>query len=345
MQTIKPVVSIIVAAHNGTEITIECLKSLSRQDFQPLEIILVDNGSPENLAKIAAADFPHVTTITLPRNRGFAAGYNTGIRAAAGKFIAIINNDAIADSNWISTLVAAAENNPDAGTVTSPIFDGNRPDVLDSFGIGLALDGMSRQCLKGKGLPTVSGPEEILIASGCACLFRREALAEVGLFDEDFFAYCEDTDLGLRMQWAGYRTLIVPGTRVVHYYSRTLGKYNPKKVYLVERNHLWAAAKNFPLLLLPLVPVFTLWRYILVLWYARNTSSEMGRFVGNTPLSEMVMSVLKAYLAGFCRMPSMFRKRVKDRSRRKIGSIAMMKKIFRFKLPMKRILLGDDDAG
>ena len=101
---------------------------------------------------------------------------------------------------------------------SSIVIDGNRPEVLDSCGVGISLDGMSRQAMRGMPVPQLTQPGEVLLFSGCACLLKMEVLKEVGLFYKDFFAYCEDTDLGLRLRRAGWNIVIAPGAYVQHFY-------------------------------------------------------------------------------------------------------------------------------
>ncbi|MCJ7615625.1 MAG: glycosyltransferase family 2 protein, partial [Desulfobacterales bacterium] len=230
-----PLVTVIVVTLNNLNLLRNCLESLYAQDYRQLEIIVVDNASDEDVQGMLAAEFPEVRTVRLDKNYGFAGGNNRGIETAQGKYIALINNDVVAAPQWISFLVATAESDADIGAVASIVIDGNQPEVLDSCGVGIALDGMSRQAMRGTPVPQLTQPKEVLLFSGCACLLRREALKEVGLFDEDFFAYCEDTDLGLRLRRAGWNIVAAPGAYVHHHYSMTSGKFSLQKIYWVER--------------------------------------------------------------------------------------------------------------
>ena len=94
-------------------------------------------------------------------------------------------------------------------------------------------------------------------------MYRKDMLNDIGVFDEEFFAYCEDIDLGFRARLSGWKTTSVPDAIVYHYYSGTSGTHSPLKAYLVERNHLWVALKNFSLPMLLFHPVNTLWRYLI----------------------------------------------------------------------------------
>lgn len=344
IQDMTPLVSIVVVCFNGVGITRRCLESLFSQDYQSKEIIVVDNGSEEDIRGMAAEAFPQARFIRLESNHGFAGGYNKGIEAARGKYVAVINNDAVAAPQWLRMLVDAAETDDQIGAVASVIMDGNKPGVLDSCGVGIALDGMSRQAMRGQPPPTFTSPKEVLMPSGCACLFRMDALKIVGLFDESFFAYCEDTDLGLRLRWAGFKTVVAPGADVIHYYSMTAGKYSLKKIFWVERNHLWVAIKNFPFLLLPVVPFATGWRYIVQTYAILSRSGDLNSFTGQSDFLQVAATIVKAYLSAASGMPSILRKRFLLMRERRIGHFEMIKTILHFKMSMVEIIIGSKKA-
>ena len=231
-----PLVSVVVATYNQQQLVLaQCLESISCQNYEPIEVIVVDNGASRDVRSVVKTCVPDARMIRLPKNVGFAGGYNAGIRAAVGRYVAILNDDAVACSNWLNAMLTIVENDKSIGVVGSIILDCNRPGLLDSCGVGVAFDGMSRQAMRGRIPPVLKGPKEVLLVSGCACLFRTQALQEVGLFDEDFFAYCEDTDLGLRLQWAGWKAVIAPECSVNHNYSMTTGRLSLQKLYWVER--------------------------------------------------------------------------------------------------------------
>lgn len=337
-------VSVVVVCFNGVDITRRCLESLFSQDYQSKEIIVVDNGSQEDIWGMVAEAFPKASFIRLESNHGFAGGYNRGIEVARGKYIAIINNDAVASPQWVGALVEVAEKDRETGAIASIIIDGNKPDVLDSCGVGMALDGMSRQLMRGQAPPALKAPKEVLVPSGCACLFRADALKAVGLFDESFFAYCEDTDLGLRLRWAGFKTVVAPDAQVTHYYSMTAGKYSLQKVFWVERNHLWVAVKNFPFLLLPLLPFATGWRYIVQAYAILSRSGDLNSFTGQSDFFQVAATIVKAYLSAASGMPSILRKRFLLMRKRRIGHFEMIKTIWHFKMSMVEVIIGSQKA-
>ncbi len=338
MKKSLPLVSIIVVTINNVNLLRNCLISLYAQEYEAIEIIVVDNGSDEDVQGMLSKEFPEVRMVRLEKNYGFAEGNNRGIERAQGKYIALINNDAVASPQWINSLVTTAESNTTIGAVASIIIDGNRPEVLDSCGVKITLDGMSRQALRGMPVPLLTKPEEVLTFSGCACLLRKEALEEVGLFDMDFFAYCEDTDLGLRLRWSGWKIVVAPNSYVNHFYSMTGGKFSMQKVYFVERNHVWVAIKNFPWFLLLMFPLFTAWRYLVQGYFVLRGRSELNKFMENSGLLKIFTVYLKAYINVFLKLHVMFKKRWSFSKKQRIGTTDMFHLLWKFRLSMKELL-------
>jgi GT2 family glycosyltransferase len=214
-----PTVSVVVIDYK-IDIT-PCLDSLKAQTFKDFEVIVVDNN------KI---------------NRGFARGCNEGIRKAKGQFIALLNNDAHTDKDWLKELVKAADENPMVGMFASKIL---RPDgTIDSVGCMLHPDG-NGMCIGRGESGGYSRQGYVIFPSGCAALYRAGMLAEIGLFDERFFMYNEDTDLGIRAQKAGWKCLYVPTAIVTHLYSQSSSAYSLKKLFRVERNRVLLMLKHF----------------------------------------------------------------------------------------------------
>jgi GT2 family glycosyltransferase len=338
MERNLPLVTVIIVTLNNLNLLRNCLRSLFAQDYGAIEIVVVDNGSDEDVCGMLAAEFPEIRMVRLDKNYGFAGGNNRGIETAQGKYIALINNDAVAAPQWISSLVATAESDANIGAAASIIIDGNQPEVLDSCGVGIALDGMSRQAMRGMPVPQLTQPAEVLLFSGCACLLRMESLKKVGLFDEDFFAYCEDTDLGLRLRRAGWKIVVAPGAYVHHYYSMTGGKFSLQKVYWVERNHLWVAIKNFPWFLLTLLPLVTAWRYLVQVYSVLRGTGELNRFTESNDLAAIVSAYLKAYTDMFEKLPSMLLKRRRFRKKHRLSNIDTFHLILKFRLPLSEII-------
>jgi len=336
----NPLISVVVVCFNGLEITHCCLDGLLLQDYHPKEIIVVDNGSQEDVESMVRRDYPEARFIRLDKNYGFAGGYNKGIEEAHGDYIAVINNDAVAAPQWLRAMVKVAQKDAGIGAVASIIIDGNKPEVLDSCGVGIALDGMSRQLMRGQAPPLLGVQKEVLIPSGCACLFRADALKTVGLFDESFFAYCEDTDLGLRLRWAGFKTVVAPEALVTHYYSMTAGKYSLQKVFWVERNHFWLAIKNFPPLLLIFLPFVTFWRYLVQAYALLTRSGDLAGFTGQSNFFRVAAAILKAYISALAGVPLMWRKRKLFLPKRQLSNFQMLRIILTFRISMMEVIIG-----
>ena len=276
---------------------LECLESLERQTRRDFEVIVVDN-SGKGLAR-RHGRLPAAAIIENDRNAGFGGAVNQGLRASTAPYFATLNDDALAHPRWIEALVAAIEVRPDVGMCASQVrlFGEHQ---LDSAGMLIALDGSSKQ--RGHGRPPEDFPvlEEVLLPSGSAALYRRAMLDEIGGFDEEFFLYCEDTDLGLRARWAGWKCLYVPDAVVEHHYSHSAGAASPLKAYYVERNRLFVLAKNFPAAMLARAPVVSAARY---LWHARYLLEGRGsaarfRAEGNAG-PRMAWYVVRAHFALF----------------------------------------------
>ena len=334
----QPLVSVVVVAFNGLELTQQCLRAINQQTYTNLEIICVDNGSAEPVGDMVLREFPYAKLITLKNNTGFAGGHNQGILASTGEYVAIINNDAVASPDWIKMMVETAETDKQIGTVASMVLDGKNPALLDSLGVGVALDGMSRQLCHRQPTPDNKKPQEVLLASGCACLYRKKALKETGLFDEAFFAYCEDTELGLRLRWAGYKCIVVPEAKVIHHYSMTTGIFSMKKVFWVERNHYWVAIKNFPTILLLFLPIITIWRFFLQAFILVKGKSELCSFLEKTRPNELFGTILKANIAALAGLPKMLRARSSYPKR--ITQMEMIKILFNNRLTLHQVLTG-----
>jgi GT2 family glycosyltransferase len=294
-----PSLTVIIVNYNGTGLLEDCLGSLKKQVFRDFEVVFVDNGSSDDSIEKAQFLFPGLKIISLPNNMGFARANNLGFAQAQGKFIVLLNNDTMVDPEFLAALVQGVESGPRVGMVAPRILNFFQRDLVDSEG-GLLLtpDGIGQGKNRNQKEGNRSAGTEpgsvipILMPSGCAALWRKEVILEVGGFMEDFFAYCEDADLGLRARWAGWEAVYAPEALVYHKYSRTAGSVSPKKLFFVERNHYWLAVRNFPLRLLLQLPFWTLSRHLLMI-YASLTHKGRGE-AGQT--GAMAVAFLKAHL-------------------------------------------------
>jgi GT2 family glycosyltransferase len=294
----------------------ECVESLCKQTGCQLEVIVVDNSGTGLVRRNGNA--PGARVIENASNVGFGAAINLGFRASSAPYLATLNDDAIAHPGWIAALVAALEARPDAGMCASQVrLYGEH--LLDSAGMLMAADGSSKQ--RGQGRPPEDFPvaEEALLPSGSAALYRRAMLEQIGGFDDDFFLYCEDTDLGLRARWAGWKCLYVPAAVVEHHYSHSAGAASPLKAYYVERNRLFVVAKNFPARMAAAAPFVSLVRYLWHLRYLLSGRGSAARFraEGHAGLG-MAWLVARAHLALLAHAGRLRRQRREIRARARI---------------------------
>jgi GT2 family glycosyltransferase len=308
---VPPVVSVIVVNWNGEPYLVECVDSLLAQTYPRTEIIVVDNGSTDGSVGLLRDRYGAKIRLIVNRdNRGFTGGNNDGMAAASGDYVALINNDATADPGWVAALVREAERDLRVGMCASKIVSYDDRAVIDSAGLLLSRDGLGR----GRGrLDRDNGrfdcPQNVLVPSGCAALYRRAMLEEIGTFDEAFFMYCDDVDLGLRGRVAGWQCRYAPDALVRHRYSLSAGKYSLRKVFLVERNRVWVMLKSFPWTLIALSVPWTalrLWWHAYAAWRGRGGA---GRAAETVSMPAMVATVLRAYAAALAGAPSVLRRR------------------------------------
>jgi GT2 family glycosyltransferase len=285
----------------------ECLGSLESQTFKHFESVVVDN-SGKGLARAVAAGFERTKVIENSKNAGFGAAVNQGVRASRAPLIATLNDDATASAAWLSELVAAARANPRAGLFASQVRLLGE-EQLDSAGMLLCADGSSKQRGHGQAAADYALADEPLLPSGSAALYRREMLDRIGGFDEDFFLYCEDTDLGLRARWAGWRCLYVPTAVVHHRYSHSAGRASALKAYYVERNRLFVVAKNFPAMAAVRAPFVSIARYAWHTWFLIRGEGTAGRFAQGGSGFALAWFVLKAHLALIASLGALLSKR------------------------------------
>jgi len=340
-RTLQPLVSVIVVNWNGREYLGECLDSLGRQTFPDFEVIVVDNGSTDGSVEFMESQFPGFARILRnAENRGFSGGNNQGIKAASGRYIALLNNDARADPDWLQELLKAAQADPRAGMLASKIYLQGRPRIIDNVGHLIFRDGLNR----GRGrLEEDHGQfnekEEVLFPSGCAALYRREMLEEIGLFDEDFFAYGDDTDIGLKGRLAGWKCLYIPQAVVCHRYSQSSGFYSPLKAFYVERNRVWIAVKYFPLSLLLKSPFYTCWRFLLQGYGALTGRGAAGKFGQEYSRWQLLRILGKAYISAIRGLPKMWKKRKEMKSLTRVDKEEILSWFERFGISAREISL------
>lgn len=243
-----PRATVIVLNHNGVGYLEECFRSLEALNYpdDKLELMLVDNASTDGSVEYVRTNFPQVRVIRNPQNLGFAKGNNIGAEQAKGKYVAFINNDARTHPDWLIELVKSISKEEDVVCVGGKIlsWDGRK---IDFIGGALNFYGMGFQPSHGQpNGPDYSVSKEILFACGGSMLIERDLFLDCGGFDEDYFAYFEDIDLGWRLWVLGYRVLFVPTAISYHKGLGTSRKFaTEKRSALYERNALYSIIKNY----------------------------------------------------------------------------------------------------
>jgi GT2 family glycosyltransferase len=288
--------SVIVVNYNGKQFLDELFISLFNQTYRNLELILVDNGSSDGSLDYVRENYPAVQLVVLAKNLGFGGGCNRGIEKATGEFIAAINNDAVAKSDWIAELVNAMIRDERIGMCASKMLFYDRPTIINSTGICISRSGAAwDRGMFEKDEGQYDMHESVFCPCAGAALYRRSMLDEIGLFDEDFFMYMEDIDLGFRARLAGWRCSYVPSAVVYHKHGGTAGFDTDFSVYYSNRNIIWNVTKNFPKgLLVTAMP-----------WI-------IGRTIGVIPyyaLRGQGRVILKSKLDAVAGIPKMIRKR------------------------------------
>jgi GT2 family glycosyltransferase len=333
----SPLISVVVLNWNGDHIVEECLMSLRTQSYHPVEIIVVDNASTDKSADLIKRGFPEVKLIVNDRNLGFGSGNNVGIQASHGKYIMILNNDARIDPGCIKELKRSIEKDKRYGACASKILLDGKGNLLDAAGITIYNDGLSI----GRGRLENAGhyqrKEDVFFASGCACLLRKEMLDDIGLFDEDFFAYADDTDMGWRAQLAGWKCIYNPKAIVYHLHSASSSAYSPLKAFLVERNRMWVAMKYYPISLLIVGQLHTLKRYIYQAYGALFGRGAVGKFTQDFSKIQLIKILFKVYYSILKNLPIILQKRSKMKMRKRISNKEVYELFKKFGISAKTI--------
>ena len=234
-----------IASLKGGPLLAQCLDALDRQTERDFEVIVVDNSGTGAIE----CELAGRTTVRVYRsssNLGFAAAINRAWGMSGARYLATLNDDAEPHPDWLAALrreMEAAAVRRHVRLAGAVAWD---RDQLDSAGMLMGSTGRASNAGTGRRRELFARSEAALFPSASAALYRREMLDDIGLFDADFFLYCEDTDLGLRARWNGWECVYAPDAIVEHRYSQSSSAASPLKAWHIERNRLWIAAKNFP---------------------------------------------------------------------------------------------------
>jgi GT2 family glycosyltransferase len=313
-------INVIIPNWNGKDWITPCLDSLQKQSIK-VNITVVDNGSTDGSKELIQKKFPEVKLIELDKNYGFDTAVNTGIRPALEKgfeYIILFNNDAEADQNWAKNLTNAASAHTDAGIVTGKLMHMDKKHIDSTAEIFYSW-----------GVPGSRGRNEedsgqydkrgyVFGATAGASLYKAELFKDIGLFDEDFFAYAEDSDISFRSQLAGWKVYYEPQAKAYHHINATSSRVHGFHAYHTMKNLPLLFWKNVPArLLLGFTFKFTVMYFITFIAMARQGAG---------------LSALKGVFAGLFYLPKKLAARRGIQRKRKV-SIEYIKSIITYDLP------------
>ena len=235
-------VGIVILNWNQPGDTIACLESLQRLDYPSYEVVVVDNGSEDSSPELIRRRFPRITVIENGSNLGFAAGNNVGIShlmRGNAAYVLLLNNDTEVAPDFLSVLVEEGENRPEVGVLGPKIYYYDPSNVIWSAGGRVDRYGRARHLLvdevdDGAPQPVV----DVDYVTGCAILVKRQVIERVGVLNERFFIYFEETEWCARARRAGFRVLYVPRSHVWHKIEQTARNQSRRYLYLMARNRL-----------------------------------------------------------------------------------------------------------
>jgi len=244
----EPGLTAVILSYDGRELLDVVLPSLGRQTMAGVRTVVVDNGSSDGTVQWLGEQWPDVEVVALPENVGVTAALNVCVDAAEGEFVALLNNDLELHPDCLAELVTELREHPRAGSAAAKLLDFHDRGVIDGVGDIFIWQGIpSRRGHGERDRGQYDDSRAVFGACGAVAVYRREALAAVGRFDEAYFAFYEDSDWSFRAQLAGWDCRYVPSAVAYHMGSATVGGAATDFTrYHLWRNQIWLVAKNYP---------------------------------------------------------------------------------------------------
>ncbi len=244
--------TIVIPNYNGGKYLHACIDSILQQIDYFEELIIIDNNSSDNSIDIIqsyAQNYPEIKIIQNDTNRGFSKAVNQGIRETNSPYILLLNNDIELEKDFIKTLLSCIQRDEKIFSVQGKMLQYHNRTLIDDAGDEYNLLGWAYKRGDGKAKNEYCKTEEIFSTCAGAAIYRKTILDQIGYFDEKFFAYMEDIDIGYRARIHGYINMYCPEAIVYHIGSATTGsKYNDFKVTLAARNNIYVSYKNMPII-------------------------------------------------------------------------------------------------
>jgi GT2 family glycosyltransferase len=249
----QPKVSIVIpnrdgaTPRDGVRYLEMVMGTLEEQGFRDFDVVVVDNGSDDDSVTYLRESWPDVKVVELGENRGFPAAVNAGVAAGTGPYVALLNTDIELSPDWLELLVAELERDPGLGFATGKIMRHDDREVIEQVGHDFFVCGrFEPHGLDERDEGQYDEPRATPVVTAAAALYRRKALDEAGGFDEDYFLYCEDGDVCLRMLLLGYSGLYVPKSKAFHVRGGTVGAGMDLPRFFLVRNALITLLKDLP---------------------------------------------------------------------------------------------------
>lgn len=237
--------TVIIPNYNGIQYIEKCLQALAGE---PVHLIVVDNGSADGSRELIRDKFPAVQLVCLERNYGFCRAVNVGVEHSKTPYVILLNNDTEVEPGFVRALERPLERYADIFSGSAQMRNLRRPELIDDAGDYYCALGWAFACGKDKPVSGYQRSREIFAACGGAAILRKSVLDQIGVMDENHFAYLEDIDLGYRARIYGYRNIYIPEAVVYHAGSAASGsRYNQFKVDLSSRNSIYLIYKNMPI--------------------------------------------------------------------------------------------------
>ncbi len=259
-------VTVIIITWNKLQLLKECLKSLKKQSFKPIQIIVVDNGSTDGTLEFLHHQYSQIKIISFQKNLGFSKAANEGIKASGTEYLILLNNDTVVDKDFIKYLVVALDKHKDSCGVTARIINFFDKNILASAGDAMNDTGQAFSRGLGDNINNWNKSDEVFLITGGASIFRKKSFRKIGYFDEDYFFSGEDSDWCFRAQLAGYKFWYEPKALVSHHHKATSKNLSKRINYFHFRNMTITIMKNFPWGLF-----FKKWRFITIPLIHLNT--------------------------------------------------------------------------
>ena len=332
METVSAEVVIAIPTLVADDALTDCLAALELQTYRRFAVILIDNSGRALTARLGSYNYA-LHRLENASNVGFGAAINQAASCSQGAYLVTLNDDCAPSPEWLAELVKVGEREYEIGMCAAQVRMAGERAELDSAGLRITRDGTSKQRGFRQQPEQFQGNAEVLTPSGSSALYRRAMLEDIGGFDESYFLYCEDTDLGLRARWAGWQAFYAAKAVVYHRYSHSSGQNSELKTYLVERNRIVTVLKNFPARDLSMAPLASVLRYLFSLMAALRGQGAAAQFHRQgQSFWRLPLIVVKAHWYAISHFREIWRRRKKVKRRMSPAQISTVLKRHRISL-------------